>query len=277
MTEAKAAAWCTALAGATRYKLTSGQTKNLERAATLHRRHLEVLSTPEATTRPRPSASATATTAPPSIGKLDSDRSKGFKAFRAAMSKLEQEHLGRVGATSGMTALLWASLAASIAQSVVVAGRETSSPEPATEGDHLPYEPMTDIAAAQALLTQLHALVFGLQAALAPLSGDAATPYQDRLVRARIQRDHLVDWLRDQDADVPAAEPEYDLGGSISKSSQAYALVARMETALLPFAGDWVAAAAIELSRQAAEWLADGAGIAVLAGAAPTVWPGWRD
>lgn len=281
-TEATAVAWCTAVAGATSYRLAPGQLTNLTESVTLHRRRLEVLSLPEATTRPPsgtgtgPGASASPPPSPAAVT-LDADRTRGMASFRSTMDKLTEDHLGRTTAVGGATALLWASLAAGIRQTVVVADRVTEAPRPAAEPSHGRYVPLTDVAAAQGLLAQLHALVFGLQACLAPLSGAAATPYQERLVRARIQRDHLVAWLRTRGSSVPAAEPQYDLGGTVTTATQSYALVARMESALLPFAGDWVAASETSERRRAAEWLVDGAGVGVAAGAAPAVWPGWRD
>lgn len=280
--EASAIAWCAALAAAaTTYQLGAGQTGNLALAGSLHRRRLAVLTGPEPTTRPVPSDGPTAGTPTlpsiPPAPTLDPNRGKGFTAFRTNLGRLRAEHLGRVAGASGMTALLWASLAAGVQQSSVLADRAAAAPRPTTEASHPPYEPSTDVAAAQGFLAQLHALAFGLQASLAPLSGAAATPYQQRLVRARIQRDHLVAWLRNRGANVPVAEAEYDLGGVINSPAAALALVARMESALLPFAGDWVAAAEATERRGAAEWLADGAGVAVQAGAAPAVWPGWRN
>lgn len=292
--ESLALAWCRALVKR-RYKLSDGQLSNLRTAADLHQRHLVALELPSPQTRPaatQPSASPTpgapapSTPAAPSTSvatptlptvKLPKDQDRAIKEFGAALDGVRKGHRELASAAEGQLALLWGSLAAGAAQTSTIARTARPAPRPAAEPEHPAYRVMTPTAAGQELLAQLHAMVFGYQVALAPIPAKDADPYRQRLAELLRDRDELADLLRDLDAEVPAAAPEYDTGGRISDEAAAVKLVARMEHALLPHLGNWLAATAKEQRARATDWLVTGTVRAVRAGAAPVWWPGWPD
>jgi len=295
--ESRALASCLALA---ERDLSDGQLANLAVAADIHHRHLVALALPRPQTRPgtdrpspsgssgsqaSPSVDAPSPTAPstlvgsPALPTVHLPKKPGdaVKAFDAAIDEVCTGHLGRAAATDGAVALLWASLAAGAAQSGALAHRSPAVSAPPTEPDHPPYRSMTTAAAARALLAQLHAIVFGYQVALAPLDQQEAERPLARLADLRHHRDVLAAVLRDQDVEVPVAEPEYDTGGPVTTAAAATTLIGRMEQALLPHLGNWVAAADAEHRRVAAQWLVDGTVTALRNDAAPLRWPGWPD
>ena len=289
-----ALAWCRAVAER-RYKLPGGQLRNLAVAADVHERHLVALSLPSPETRPgttgpptsgspspgAPSPSAPSTSVqPPALPevRLPDTQAAAMKALGSVLGKVRAGHLDRSASADGSVALLWACLAAAAAQGSVLTRRSSAVAAPPDEPEHPPYRAMTPTAAAQALLAQLHAIVFGYQVALTPLSGDTAEPHRARLAELRQHRDVVATVLRDLDAEVPAAEPEYDTGGRITTDKAAVALVARMEHALLPHLGNWVAATEDGGHRRtAAGWLGSATADAVRAGATTSWWPGWPD
>lgn len=295
--ESRALAWCRALA---ERDLSDGQLANLAVAADIHHRHLVALALPRPQTRPGtapPSPSSTSGSQAPSSAAVPSpsapstlvgspslprvhlpeEPEDAMEAFDAAIDEVCTGHLGRASATDGAVALLWASLAAGAAQSGLLAHRSAAAPAPPAEPEHPPYRPMTLVAAAQALLAQLHAIVFGYQVALAPLAQEDPEVHVVRLADLRHHRDVLATVLREQDAEVPVAEPEYDTGGPVTTITAATTLIRRMEQALLPHLGNWVAAADAEHREAAAQWLVDGTIAGMRNDAPPVRWPGWPD
>lgn len=291
--EALALAWCRAVTDR-RYRLPAGQLRNLTAAAAVHERHLVALALPSPLARPdttapstdgSPSAGATSPTAPatsvpppvlPTVS-LPAKQDAALKALGTALGTVRAGHLDRAADADGEVALLWASLAAAVAQTSVLVRRSTAAPAPPDEPEHPPYRVMSPAAAGQALLAQLHAAVFGYQVALTPLTDEAAEPYRERWDELRRQRDVVATMLRDLGAKVPVAEPEYDTGKRITTDGAAVALVGRMEHALLPHLGNWVAASENDHRRTAASWLGSATANAVQAGARPSWWPGWPD
>ena len=264
-----------ALAGADRSKAERANLAWCERA---HRRRSEALLAEAPETRPSaPTGSAAPSLPPlPTVASPTSGAAARKGADRA-LSRAVSGHRDRAIALSGAESLFWASLAAAATQSRVVVAAEDRVELPGEEPEHGPYQPLTEVAAAQALLTQVHAIVFGYQVALAPVPAQDGQSWVARLEQHRVVRDQVAELLRDRGASVPAAEPEYETGDAADSVGAARDLVARMESALLPFTGAWVAACRGADRRRAVGWLLTGARIAVSSGAAPRLWPGWPD
>lgn len=199
----------------------------------------------------------------------------GKEALAEDLASLAEGHRVRAGRATGDEALLWASMAAGAVQEQVLL--DGPAPAPVEEADHLPYVTRTEVLAAQELLSQVHALVFGYSVALTPISAQDGQAWELRLEQHRQFRDRLAELLRDRRAAVPAAEPEYETGDAADDPQQARELVAHMEDALLIFSGAWVAASREDEREAAVSWLVDGARAAIRAGAAPRLWPGWSD
>ena len=141
--------------------------------------------------------------------------------------------------------------------------------------DAVPHE-LQPQPATVALLRQLHALVFGYQAAYPAFRGPEAKVVFDLLYRRREERDRLTAWLRERGQTVPAAEAAYALPGQPADRPRAVQLLAQMEIAYQPFAGAWVAAATDPGSRRAAlEALEEAVRLGLQWGGPLARWPGW--
>ncbi len=250
-----------------------------------HRRRVEVLLTERPTLREKLPSSTPATPDPtaavvlpfpplPSVS-VPKSVASGKKALAKDLATLAKGHRARARETSGAETLLWASMAAGAVQDREVLAA-AADPAP-SEADHLPYVTKKEVRAAQELLSQVHAMVFGYSVALTPIAAADSQEWSLRLEQHRQFRDRLAELLRDRGAAVPAAEPEYETGDAADDPKQARALVAHMEDALLVFSGAWVAACRADQREAAVAWLVDGAAAAVRAGAGPRLWPGWTD
>jgi len=94
----------------------------------------------------------------------------------------------------------------------------------------------------------------------------------------RQQRDDLIAWLTNRSHDVPAAEAAYVPTVVPTSSSTARRLIRRMETALMPFCGIWLAAAGSGPERaRALRALRTTARTAGEWGAGLQAWPGYAD
>jgi hypothetical protein len=182
-------------------------------------------------------------------------------------------------AARGLTALLWGSMA--VASDRFAAALTADSPPPAAAPRaHRPMALVPDTTAVADLVGALHAAVYGYQLALgrlAPGSGahdQALAGMQER--RALLGR--LSELLTAAGAGVPAARPAYVPPLRVHDARTAGLLVRHLESALLPFCGLWLAAAAsVATRRLALDALADTAARAERWGAPVQAWPGWRD
>ncbi|MGD7708243.1 DUF4439 domain-containing protein [Microlunatus sp. Y2014] len=271
--EVTAAAMCHAVAER-RYELPGAAIANLTTLATVHDRHVEVLSGPTPTRRPAPgSATPTTTPAPPTIT-LDPDQAKAVASVQASLRDATATHRAAAVMASGLDALLWGSLAAAASQDAVLVGRTTPIPAPVAEPAHEVPDIPPDTEGASILMRQLHAAVYGYQVAMEELRGEQSEPYAQRLGRLRTQRDGLARLLRTRGIAPPAAEPGYDLA-PVDSAAAALALVSELERALLPHQGRWLAAAGPAGIGPAVDGVIDGATMAVIAGGTPLIWPGW--
>jgi hypothetical protein len=180
----------------------------------------------------------------------------------------------------GFDALLWGSLsvaATSFAAALTAKGQPRAV---VTRQEHRPMAALSDVEALQAMVRQLHALVFGYQLALGRLP--ASTSNGRRALASledhRRLRNRLEQELIRRSANVPAAAPAYVPSVKPTTASRAATLIQRMESALRPFCGLWLASATRPSDRRLAlETLAQTDATARSWGAALTVWPGWQD
>jgi hypothetical protein len=136
---------------------------------------------------------------------------------------------------------------------------------------------LPDVAAVQELVRQLHAMVYGYQLAIGKfkvLSGTRQRAERE-LLATRVFRDRMIVWLRKRSADVPAAASAYVPSVTPRNAATAGKLIMRMHTALQPFCGLWLAAAASQADRaQALSALGAEVKTARSWGAPVGAWPG---
>jgi hypothetical protein len=177
----------------------------------------------------------------------------------------------------GSEALVWGSLSAasgSFAAAIGTSNPPSSSPVANRE----PVEVLSEIAAVQELVRQLHAMVYGYQLAIGRFKVlSKQRPKAEReLLAQRIFRDRLIAWLRKHSADVPAAAAAYVPSVVPRNPATAGKLIMRMQTALEPFCGLWLAAAAAQPDRQQALTALNNAMKTARSWGAPlATWPGY--
>jgi hypothetical protein len=153
----------------------------------------------------------------------------------------------------GSQALLWGSLA--VASGTFAASAASGNP-PAVRpiAARQSVEVLSEVAAVQEMVRQLHAIIYGYQLAIGKLKvlGTQRPKAERELLAERIFRDRLIAWLQKHSADIPAAEPAYVPSVVPNNAATAGRLIMRMQTALQPFCGLWLAAAASQSGRQQA-------------------------
>ena len=198
----------------------------------------------------------------------------------ALLARRERAAAGRYRSAAlrsgGSDALLWGSLSiasGSFAAAIGMANSRGTRPIAAWKPD----EPLPDVAAVQELVRQLHAMVYGYQLAIGKfkvLSGTRQRAERE-LLATRVFRDRMIVWLRKRSADVPAAESAYVPSVTPRNAATAGKLIMRMHTALQPFCGLWLAAAASQADRaQALSALGAEVKTARSWGAPVGAWPG---
>jgi hypothetical protein len=177
----------------------------------------------------------------------------------------------------GSDALLWGSLSVA-AGSFAAAIGSTNPPSTRPVADRHPVEVLSEVVAVQELVRQLHAIVYGYQLAIGNLKVlSSQRPKAEReLLAQRLFRDRLIAWLKKHSADVPAAEPAYVPSVVPRNAATAGKLIMRMQTALQPFCGLWLAASATRADRQRALTALTSAMKTARSWGAPLgAWPGW--
>jgi hypothetical protein len=199
----------------------------------------------------------------------------------ALLSRREGSTSGRYRSaalkTEGSDALLWGSLSAA-AGSFAAAIGSSNPPSTSPVANREPLEVLTEVAAVSELVRQLHAIVYGYQLAIGKFKViSMQRPKAEReLLAHRIFRDRLIAWLRKHGADVPAAAPAYVPSVAPRNPAMAGKLIMRMQTALEPFCGLWLAAAASQPDRQQALTALNNAMKTARSwGAALAAWPGY--
>jgi hypothetical protein len=177
----------------------------------------------------------------------------------------------------GSDALLWGSLAVGAASFAAAIGA-ANPPRTRSVGNREPVEILSEVAAIQELVRQLHAVVYGYQLAIGKMKvlSKQRTKAEQELLNHRIFRDRLIAWLRRSSAEVPAAEPAYVPSVVPRNQATAEKLIMQMQTALQAFCGLWLAAAASRADRQQALSALSGAVKTARSWGAPlAAWPGW--
>ncbi len=241
-----------------------------------HRAHQVALSGPQPTGRPttgssaRPTPSPTRATLPAGLKKLVADQD-------AAARKLA----GNANRAESVTALFWASLAAAAggyAQAVRQSGSaKAASPAKAPKPlKHRPVEPIAAAAATRAMVEQLYAVGYGYQVAIGHLEDDQFERAATALRNHRSLRDRLIAGLVEESGEVPAAAPAYDVPVRPKDAASAAKLIMALETALLPFCGQWIAASADDEDRELAISTLRSVSVASVSWGGPLLsWPGY--
>ena len=213
--------------------------------------------------------------APVKIGgqSLNSSLASLARRETAAAARYRQTSLGAMGTD----ALFWASISIA-AGSFAAAIRADIPPATSAITDRKPIEVHSEVAVVQELVRQLHAMVYGYQLAIGKLKvlSKLRPRAEQELLDQRILRDRLIAWLRKRSAEVPAAEPAYLPSVIPRNPATAGRLIMRMQTALQPFCGLWLAAASSQPDRhQALSALGSAVRTARSWGAPLNAWPGW--
>jgi len=188
---------------------------------------------------------------------------------------LARRHRASAASAQGPTALLWGSL--TVAAEAYGRTLDGGGPAVARVPEPAPIPLLSEVEAPQTLVAQLHAVVYGYQLALGQLTGRPAARARSGLRDVHGLRDSLVAALTARSAPVPVAEPAYVPSPEVRDAATATELLRRIETALLPFCGIWLAAAGPADGPEALAALSDTARRGAGWGARPGVWPGWPD
>ena len=274
-TPADATAELALAAGATRVargRTLSGRQRDLlDLLRRTHEERATALAGPDPTARPTVAATPSAARPAPAGTSLP--------ALADAERRLAGRYRTAALASSGLLALFWGSMSVASTRfcAALDAGTPPASPRPRA---HRPLTPVSDAEAVTALVAALHATVYGYQLALGslPVSSGAHERALRGLRDRRALQDRLTERLVDAGVEVPAAAPAYDPDPEVRDAATAGRLVRRMEVALLPFCGLWLASAGRAADRRAAfDALAATAAMAGSWGASLQAWPGWQD
>lgn len=247
----------------------------------VHRSHLEraaALTAPDPAARPTQNPSAPSPSPSPSASPTPS-RGEAVRSLVAAERRAASDHRRAALAADGLTALLLGSMSVASGR-FVVAVTAGHPPAAAPLQAHRPTALVADTDAVAALVSSLHALVYGYQLALGrlPVGSGAHDRAAAGLQQRRALLHRLSDVLVEAGAKVPAASPAYQPSPEPTDARTAGLLIRRMETALVPFCGLWLAAAARPADRTLAlDTLAATTATAESWGAPLLAWPGYRD
>ena len=194
-------------------------------------------------------------------------RSEGAAARRYRRAALD---------SSGADALLWSSLSLA-ATRFSAAVTDSSPPAVARLRSPKPAALLSDTAATQELVRQLHAVIYGYQLAIGtlPVVSRARKRAVRELLEHRVIRDGLISWLIRRSADVPAAEAAYVPSVNPTSARRATKLIMKMLVALQPFCGLSIAAADDHDRLRAFDLLAATISRAETWGAPLDAWPGY--
>ncbi|GAB3696846.1 DUF4439 domain-containing protein [Mariniluteicoccus flavus] len=224
--------------------------------------------TPDGRFTPRPEPTPTASL--PAGDRTAVLRGVGDRLGRAAAA-----YRSSAAASKGSGALLFGSLAAYASGMAYGLPSDAARPE-APVTPNRPALVLTDAEAVTEAVKQLHALVFGYQAAYPAFRRPEDKGVFDLINARRDQRDRLSAWLRERRLPVPAAEPAYALPVQPVDRARAGELLRGMELAFQPYAGSWLAAATDQPSREAAlRALEESVRLTLQWGGPLPQWPGW--
>jgi len=251
------------LAGPNRKQLSKDRRQLLTFLRNAHTAHAQALPGPPPTA------------APVNIGGMSLNSSLALLSRREAAAA--GHYRSAALKAKGSDALLWGSLSVA-AGSFVPAIGSANPPATSPVANRDPVEVLPEVVVIQELVRQLHAIVYGYQVALGRLKvlSKQRSKAEHELLEQRIFRDRLIAWLKKHSADVPAAEPAYVPSVVPRNTATAGRLIMRMQTALQPFCGLWLAASATPADRQQAlTALTTAMKTARSWGAPLAAWPGW--
>jgi len=264
------------LSGPHRKDLGRGQRRLVTFLRDAHADHAVALAGDDPGSRPTTAAPAPHATAPSLAGLSLKDSLKRLARQEASRAAA---HRRTAASATGLAALLAGSLAVA-ADSYAGALGASDTPAVSPEKARRPAALLTDVAASQQLVAQLHAVVFGYQLAIGKLrySSSARRRAVSELAAARGLMDTQVAFLLGHKADVPAAEPAYAPAFDVRSAGDAKRLVRTMQARLEPFVGLTLAAAGTSGARhQALTLLTSTSRTARSWGAPLQAWPGWPD
>lgn len=211
----------------------------------------------------------------PTVALPAGNRDRAVRVVLDQLDKATTDHRRNALGSNGSIALVWGSLAAYAGSAAVALEANLTRPAPPMVPIHA-ASPWSDMEAAQQVLRQVHALVYGYQAAIPWFRGAEFQSAYDTLVRRRELRDQLTRQLRDAGMIAPPAAAAYTLPLQPRDRSTAAEMLARMETAFAPFAGGWLAAATDGETRgEALQALEEATVLGIRWGGPLVVWPGW--
>ena len=264
------------LTGPHRRDLGGDQRRLLTFLRDAHADHATALAGDDPTARPTTAAPSPSAT-PPDLAKV---------GLGTSLKRLAQQEAGQAAAhrrtataASGLAALVAGSLAAA-ADSYAAALGADRPPSVSAAKARKETPLLSDVAATQQLVSQLHAVVYGYQLAIGKLgyTSSARRRAVGELASTRRLLDTQIAFLLDRKADVPAAEPAYASPSAVRSSGDAGRLVRGMQARLEPFVGLTLAAAGTDKARtQALTLLTSTCRTARGWGAPLQVWPGWPD
>lgn len=240
-----------------------------------HTEHARVLASSDPAARRAGAAPVPAAT-PPSVDGLG--LGDALQVLARAETSLAGSHRTAAMAAGGLTALLWGSLA--VAAESFASVDDTDPPPAETLRAHRPTVLLSDVAATQQMVAQLHAIIWGYQLATGKLGALSKTRTRALagLLQHRVLRDRLVAWLTAREAQVPVSEASYAPSQTPTDAGSAGRLIRGMEIALLSHCGLWLAAAGTESDRALAlDTLRSTARTGRSWGAGVRGWPGWSD
>ena len=250
----------------------------LELVRASHLERAAALAAPDPAARPIPDPTAAGPSPSPPVSPAPS-RAAALRQLAAAERTAAADHRRTALAADGLTALLLGSMSVASSRFAAALAAE-DAPAAGSPRAHRPTALVPDTEAVAALVTSLHAVVYGYQLALGRLAPGSGA--HDRAIAALRQRRALLNRLSGvlvaAGADVPAASPAYEPSPRPTDARTARLLIQRMESALLPFCGLWLAAAARPADRTLAlDTLAATAATAEAWGAPLLAWPGYWD
>ncbi|WP_204913039.1 DUF4439 domain-containing protein [Microlunatus spumicola] len=264
------------LTGPRRGDLSGDQRRLLTFLRDVHADHAVALAGADPTTRPT-TAAPSPSAAPPNLGKASlADVLKRLARQEAAQAAA---HRRAATAATGLAALVSGSLAVA-ADSYAAALGASDTPPVSAKKARRPAALLSDVAADQELVAQLHAVVFGYQLAIGKLkfTSGARRRAVSELAATRRLLDTRIAFLLGRKAEVPAAEPAYAPASPVRSAGDASRLVRGMQARLEPYVGLVLAAAGDAGARREALTLLTSTSRTARAWGAPLqAWPGWPD
>lgn len=236
-----------------------------------HQLHLFALQAAEPQSRPDSAPTPDFRHTPPPVPAAGTGQRLTDRAGQASATYQQTAHQQDPNGAQGQLALFWASLATFAAAEAARTGFEVLPPPPVRP---MATRPEPEVWAD--LVINLDAAVYAAQTALAFLNrGDAQTA-RDNLADLRDSADALTAWLRAAGKEAPTAAAVYELPHTPHDAPSALALLAEVNSSLLPHLGQWVAASVEPRSRELAVRRLVSAGVTIArSGGGLTAWPGW--